>query len=119
MGPAKAVVKQQALYDAVSGKLIQGGFSSYRALAEYVKQHYIVLPVHDNAGKPWQLDGKPIYCLHGVQYETVDDRRVHLTRCPDCGGMGVRTEEFTVESDCIRCAGCGRECDARLEMMET
>lgn len=119
MGPTKAIVKQQALYDAVSGKLIQDGFPSYRALAEYVKQHYIVLPVHDHAGNTWQLDGKPVYCLHGVQYETVDDRRVHLARCPDCGGMGVRTEEFTVESDCIRCAACGHEFDARLEMMET
>ncbi|MBL8044262.1 MAG: hypothetical protein JNL86_15235 [Nitrospira sp.] len=119
MGPTKAVVKQQALYHAVSGKLIHSGFPSYRALADYVKQHYIVLPVHDNAGKPWQLDGQPIYCLHGVQYETVDDRRVHLTRCPDCGGMGVRAKELTVESDCIRCAACGHEFDARLEMMET
>ena len=53
MGPTKAVVKQQALYHAVSGKLIHSGFPSYRALADYVKQHYIVLPVHDNAGRPW------------------------------------------------------------------
>jgi len=119
MGPTKAIVKQQALYDAVSGKLIQNGFESQQAMEDYVRQHYIVMPVRDHAGTPWQLDGKPVYCLHGVQYETVDDQRVHLTRCPDCGGMGIRADELTVESDCIRCTACGHEFDARLEMMET
>ncbi len=119
MGPTKAVVKQQALYEAVSGKLIQDGFGSRQAMDDYVRQHYIVMPVRDYAGKPWQLDGRPVYCLHGVQYETVDDQRVHLARCPDCGGMGIRADELTVESDCIRCTACGHEFDARLEMMET
>ena len=74
MGPTKAIVKQQALYDAVSGKLIQNGFESQQAMEDYVRQHYIVMPVRDHAGNPWQLDGKPVYCLHGVQYETVDDQ---------------------------------------------
>ena len=119
MGPTKAIVKQQALYDAVSGKLIQNGFGSQQAMEDYVRQHYIVMPVCDHAGNPWQLEGSPVYCLHGVQYETVDDQRVHLTRCPDCGGMGIRADELTVESDCIRCTACGHEFDARLEMMET
>ncbi len=32
--------------------------------------------------------------------------------------MGVRIDEITVESDCIRCTTCGHEFDARLEMME-
>jgi hypothetical protein len=32
--------------------------------------------------------------------------------------MGVRVDEITVESDCIRCNGCGHEFDTRLEMME-
>jgi hypothetical protein len=31
----------------------------------------------------------------------------------------VRTEEVTVERDCIRCTQCGHEFDARLEMMES
>lgn len=119
MGPTKAVAKERSLHEAVSGKLIQDGFASQQAMDEYVRRHYIVMPVRDNAGKPWQLDGKPIYCLHGVQYETVDDQRVHLARCPDCGGMGIRADELTVESDCIRCTACGHEFDARLEMMET
>ncbi len=44
---------------------------------------------------------------------------IHLVRCPDCGGMGIRSDEFTVESDCIRCTVCEHEFDARLEMMET
>ena len=118
MGPTKAVVKDNALYEAVSGKLIQAGFLNRRDIDEHVKRHYLALPVVDNAGNPWSLDGKPIYCLHGVQYETVDDQKIHLARCPDCGGMGIRSDEFTVESDCIRCIACGHEFDARLEMME-
>ena len=118
MGPTKAIVKDNALYEAVSGKLIQAGFLNRRDIDEHVKRHYLALPVVDNAGNPWSLDEKPIYCLHGVQYETVDDQKIHLARCPDCGGMGIRSDEFTVESDCIRCISCGHEFDARLEMME-
>ena len=67
----------------------------------------------------WLLEGKPVYCFRGSQYETLDGQRVQLARCPDCGGMGIRSDEFTVESDCIRCTSCGHEFDARLEMMET
>jgi predicted Zn-ribbon and HTH transcriptional regulator len=119
MGPAKVVVKGGGLYDAATGKLIQDGFPGRRELEDYVNHHYMVLPVVDNAGQSWLLDGKPVYCLRGVQYETLDNQRVHLSRCPDCGGMGIRSDEFTVESDCIRCTACGHEFDARLEMMET
>lgn len=119
MGPTKAIVKGHALYEAVGDKLIRDGFTSQREIEDYVNHHYLVLPVVDNAGRPWLLDGKLIYCLRGVQYETVDGERVHLVRCPDCGGMGIRSDEFTVESDCIRCTACGHEFDARLEMMET
>ncbi|HJT20058.1 MAG TPA: hypothetical protein VJ746_06285 [Nitrospira sp.] len=119
MGPTKAIVKGQALYEASNGKLIRDGFASRSEIEEYVKHHYLALPVVDNAGNPWSLDGAPIYCFRGSQYETVDDQRVHLARCPDCGGMGIRADEFVVESDCIRCTACGHEFDARLEMMET
>ena len=119
MGPTKAIVKDQALYDAVSGKFIKDGFASLGAIEEYVKHHYLALPVVDDNGKAWLLDDKPIYCFRGSQYETLDGQRVHLARCPDCGGMGIRSDEFTVESDCIRCVSCGHEFDARLEMMET
>ena len=116
MGPTKAIVNGSGLYDAVSGKLIKEGFANRRELEDYVNHHYLVLPAIDNAGRPWLLDGKPVYCLRGVQYETLDDQKVHLVRCPDCGGMGI---QFTVESDCIRCTACEHEFDARLEMMET
>jgi hypothetical protein len=119
MGPTKAIVKENRLYEVVGGKLIKDGFASRQELEDYVKRHYLTLPVLDNAGNPWLLDGKPVYCLHGTQYETIDDQRVHLARCLDCGGMGIRSDEFTVESDCIRCLACGHEFDARLEMMET
>ncbi|HSN05449.1 MAG TPA: hypothetical protein VLS44_10720 [Nitrospira sp.] len=119
MGPTKAIVIGHGLYDAVTRALIKDGFTNREDLADYVNHHYMVLPVVDNAGQPWLLDGKPVYCLHGSQYETVDDQRVHLARCPDCGGMGIRADEFAVESDCIRCLACGHEFDARLEMMET
>jgi hypothetical protein len=119
MGPMKTIAHGNALYEAVSGKLIKDGFASRRDLEDYVNHHYLALPVADNAGRLWLLDGKPVYCFRGSQYETVDDRKVHLARCSDCGGMGIRSDEFTVESDCIRCAACGHEFDARLEMMET
>jgi hypothetical protein len=52
-------------------------------------------------------------------YETVNDERVHRARCPDCGGIGVRTDEFVVESDCVHYTACRHEFDARLEMMKT
>ena len=119
MGPTKAIVKENKLYEVVGGKLIKDGFASLQELEDYVKHHYLTLPVLDNARNPWVLDGKPVYCHRGTQYETVDDQRVHLARCSDCGGMGIRSDEFTVESDCIRCLTCGHEFDARLEMMET
>ena len=118
MGPTKAVVRENGLYEAASGKLIKGQFESRRSIEDYVKRHYLVLPVVDNAGTPWSLDGQPIYCLHGSRYETLADQKVHLARCPDCGGMGIRDEELTVDSDCIRCVACGHEFDTRLEMME-
>lgn len=119
MGPTKVIVKESALYEAVSGKFIKDGFASRADMEDYVSHHYLALPVADDTGQPWLLDGKPVYCFHGSQYETLDDRKVQLARCPDCGGMGIRTEEFTVESDCICCTACGHEFDARLEMMET
>ena len=119
MGPTKAIAKENALHEAVSGKLIKDGFASRRELEDYVNCHYLALPVVDNAGKPWLLDEKPVYCFRGTQYETVDDQKVQLARCPHCGGMGIRSDEFTGESDCIRCTACGHEFDARLEMMET
>ena len=119
MGPTKVIVKENSLYEVVGGKLVKGGFASREELEDYVKHHYVTLPVLDNAGNPWLLEGKPVYCLRGTQYETVDDQRVRLARCSDCGGLGIRSDEFTVESDCIRCTACGHEFDARLEMMET
>lgn len=119
MGPTKAIVKERALYEAVSGKFIKDGFTNRADIEDYVNRHYLALPVTDDAGQPWLLDGRLVYCFHGSQYETLDDRKVQLARCPDCGGMGVRTDEFTVESDCIYCMSCGHEFDARLEMMET
>lgn len=119
MGPTKAIIKEgTALYDARNGKLIKAGFKDHREIEEYVKRHYVVLPVVDDRGQPWVLEDQWVYCLHGAQYETLDGRKAHLARCPDCGGMGVRVDEITVESDCIRCTACGHEFDARLEMME-
>ena len=119
MGPTKAVVKDNALYEAVSGKLIKEGFQSGQEIEDYVNHHYVVLPVVDNAGQPWRLDDKLVYCLHGSSYETTADEKVHLARCPDCGGMGVRLDKMSVGSDCICCTACGHEFDTRLEMMET
>ncbi len=119
MGPTKAIATENALHEAVSGKLIKDGFANRGEVEDYVKRHYLALPVVDNTGRLWLLDGKPVYCFRGTQYETIDDHKVHLARCPKCGGMGIRSDEFTGESDCIRCTTCGHEFDARLEMMET
>jgi DNA-directed RNA polymerase subunit RPC12/RpoP len=119
MGPTKVIPKEGALYEVKTGKLVQDGLPTRAEQEAYSAQHYIVLPVVDKAGKPWVLDGQPVFCLHGTQYETVDNQKVHLARCPDCGGMGIRDDEPLVESDCIRCVQCGHEFDARLEMMET
>ena len=119
MGPTKVIVRDDGLYDARSGKLIHGAFSTGQELADYALHHYLVLPEVDKAGQPWTSDGRLVYCLHGARYETVDDRPCHAARCPDCGGMAVRTEELTLERDCKRCTKCGHEFDARLEMMES
>ena len=119
MGPTKVIVKGDALHDARTGKLIQAGLPTEQARQDYAAHHYVVLPEVDKAGRPWQMDGQPVYCLRGSRYEALDDRQIHAARCPDCGGMGIRTDELTVESDCIRCLQCGHEFDARLEMMES
>jgi hypothetical protein len=119
MGPTKAIVKGDALYDAKTGKLLKDGLTTRQACEEHAAHHYIVLPEVDKAGKPWELDGQLVYCLRGSRYETLDDHQPHLARCPDCGGMGIRVEEATVEKGCIRCVQCGHEFDARLEMMES
>lgn len=119
MGPTKVIVKGDALCDVRTGKLIAAGLVTRKEREDYAAHHYIALPVMDRAGRPWLLAGRPVYCLHGSRYETADDQPVHLAACPDCGGMGVRIEEITVQSDCIRCVQCGHEFDARLEMMES
>jgi hypothetical protein len=119
MGPTKVIVKGDALYDAQTGKLIHNGLATPEARQEYANHHYIVLPEIDRAGRPWELNGKPVYCLRGTRYETLDEHQPHLARCPDCGGMCIRTEEVSIERDCIRCVRCGHELDARLEMMES
>jgi hypothetical protein len=119
MGPTKVILKGSALYEAESGKLVHNGLMTRQAVEEYSRQHYVVLPEVDNAGKPWELDGQPVYCLRGTRYEMVNGNQAHLARCPLCGGMGIRIEEVTIERDCIRCTKCEHEFDARLEMMES
>ncbi len=119
MGPTKVIVKCDALYDVKTDKLIKEGLATRKEQEEYAMYHYVVLPVLDNSGQPWLLDGKHVYCLRGTRYETSDDEVVHLARCPDCGGMCISTDEPTVERDCIRCTQCGHEFESRLEMMES
>ena len=119
MGPTKAIIKDGALYEARTGKLIKDGLSSHEAIEDYATHHYIALPVVDKARRTWLLNGEPVYCLRGSRFETIKDEVVHLARCSDCGGMGIRDDEPMVESDCIRCVQCGHEFDTRLEMMES
>jgi len=47
MGPTKAIVKENGLYEVVGGKLIKDGFASRQELEDYVKHHYVTLPVLD------------------------------------------------------------------------
>jgi hypothetical protein len=119
MGPAKVIVKGDAIYDAKTDKLIKDGLTSRKALEDYAAHHYVALPVVDDAGRPWMLDGEPVYCLRGSKFETLQDEAAHLRRCPDCGGMAVPNDEGTMERDCVRCTQCNHEFDARLEMMES
>lgn len=119
IGPTKVVIQGNSIYDASNGKLIKDGLHTPKERAEYAARHYIALPVVDDAGKPWSLDGKLVYCLRGTQFETLDEELPHVRRCPDCGGMATPVEELTVERDCVRCTQCKHEFDARLEMMES
>lgn len=119
MGPTKAMVKGDALYDVKTGGLIKSGLATRKEQEDYALHHYLVLPVLDNAGRPWLIDGNPVYRLQETRYETSNDQVVHLIRCRDCGGMSISSDEPTVERDCILCTECGHEFDARLEMMES
>ena len=85
MGPRKTTIKGDALHDAKSGELIKDGLTTPKARNDYATHHYITLPVVDKAGREWMVEGKTVYCLHGTQYETVDDQRIHVAPCPDCG----------------------------------
>ena len=119
MGPTKVIVKSDALHDVKTGKLIKDGLATRKEQEDYALHHYLVLPVLDNAGRLWSLDGKSVYCLRGTRYETSDDQVVHLSRCHDCGGMCITADGPTMERDCMRCIQCGHEFEARLEMMES
>lgn len=119
MGPTKVIVKADALYEVKTSRLIKDGLATRREQEDYATHHYLALPVLDNAGHLWLLDGKPVYCLRGTRYETSDDQVVHLARCRDCGGMSIPSDEPTVEGECILCTQCGHEFDARLGMMES
>jgi hypothetical protein len=118
-GPTKVSVKGDALYEARTGKLIKDGLATPADIIDYAAHHYIALPVMDNAGRPWSLDGKLVYCLRGSKYETLDDDLPHARPCPECGGLALPIDEGTVERDCMRCTLCSQEFDARLEMMES
>ena len=119
MGPTKMVIKDNALYNALTGILVKDGFADREALHVYAAHHYIVLPVVDRTSQLWAVNGKPVYCLHGASYETLEGEAIHVVRCLDCGGMAIRIDEPAVESECVRCTQCGHEYDARLQMMES
>jgi hypothetical protein len=119
MGPTKVIVKGNALYDARNGMLIKDGLRTPKERSDFAAHHYVALPVVDKAGRPWEFEGGPVYCLHGSVYESADGQTVHLARCPDCGGMAIRTDEVSIERDCILCTQCRHEFDSRLEMMES
>lgn len=119
IGPTKVSIKGDALYDARTGKLIKDGLTTPEAMADFAAHHYVALPVVDNVGRPWSLDGQPVYCLRGVNYETLDQELPRARRCVECGGLAIPIKGGTLERDCVRCTQCSHEFDARLEMMES
>ncbi len=119
IGPTKVIIKNGGLYDAVTGKLIKDGLATRKAIEDYAAHHFIALPVVDRAGHTWSFEGNPVYCLHGVKYETLDQDLPHARPCPECGGMAFPIDEVTLERDCVRCTQCRHEFEARLEMMES
>lgn len=119
MGPIKVVVISGALYEAKTSRLIKDRLETRKEQEEYARHHCLVLPVLDNAGNSWLIDGKQVYCLDGTRYETLDHEVRHLAKCRDCGGMCISFNEPTVERNCILCTQCGHEYDVRLEMMES
>jgi rubredoxin len=118
-GPTKVIVKHEGLYEATTGKLIKDGLATRKAIEDYAAHHYIALPVVDRAGRAWSFEGKPVDCLHGTQYETLDQDLPHARPCPDCGGLALPIAESALERDCVRCTQCGHEFEPRLEMMES
>jgi hypothetical protein len=119
MVPTKVIVISGGLYDAKTARLIKDRLATRKEQEDYAMHHCLVLPVQDNSGHSWLIDGKQVYCLEGTRYETLDREVIHLAKCRDCGGMGISFDEPTVERDCILCAQCGHEYDVRLEMMES
>lgn len=119
MGPTKAIVIGTGIYDATTGAIIKEGLLTRQAMQDYAAHHYIVLPEVDHQGLTWEFNNQPVYCLHGVHYETLDHQELHLARCHGCGGMGIRMQDASVERDCLQCTQCGQVLDARLEMMES
>ena len=57
MGPTKVIVKEYGLYEVKSGKLVKGELKTPKAQRDYAARHYISLPVLDDSGKAWELEG--------------------------------------------------------------
>ena len=56
MGPTKVIIKNEALYDVKTGKLIQDGLKTHKEIEDFAKHRYITLPVVDKQCRPWLLD---------------------------------------------------------------
>ena len=99
MGPTKAIVKENRLYEVVGGKLIKDGFASRQELEDYVNHHYLTLPVLDNAGNTWLLDGKLVYCLraHNTKPWTIrgsSSRAARIAVAWESGQMNLRSNRI-------------------------
>ena len=49
MGPTKVIVKDGAIYDAKTGKLLKDGLTTHEDIRDYADHHYIALPVVNKA----------------------------------------------------------------------
>ena len=103
MGPTKAIVTENALYEAVSGKLIQAGFANRRDIQDYVNHHYLALPVVDNQGRPWVLEEKPGRSSPWRAIRDPGRSEGPPRSVPGLRRHGIRSDELSVETDVIRC----------------
>jgi hypothetical protein len=69
MGPTKALLKDNEIYEATRGTILKDGFANHDEVTHYVNHHYVVLPAHDNHGSPTVLSNtRAIACFDRTRF---------------------------------------------------